>query len=100
MKKYDEMNKHEQIAYKAIKKAFNEDVGDWYNLYQDGELDYIPDTIEKAKQQVYLDAVEYGVSNPRAKQMMFATTQFMTDVIDWLFANDEDIEEISKVKGW
>lgn len=100
MKKIDEMNKHERTAFRVIRITFLDDSGDWYNLYQDGELDYIPDTIEKAKKQVYLDAVEYGVSNPRTKEMMFATTQFMTDVIDWLFANDEDIEEISKAKGW
>lgn len=88
MKKYNEMNKHEQAAYRAIKKEFNYLVGGWYNCFQDGYEEDIP-TLEEAKEAVYDEAMS---NNP--KEIRFAGEEFCRAYVEELFQKDEDVEEI------
>ena len=88
MKKYNDMNKHEQAAYRAIKKEFNWLVGGWYNCFQDGYEEDIP-TLEEAKEAVYEEAMS---NNP--KEIRFAGEEFCRAYVEELFQKDEDVEEI------
>ena len=93
------MNGHEKIAAKNIEGAFNYLVGGWYNCLQDGCEEYIP-SLEEAKETVYCEAMEslykggneiYGES---PKEMRFAGEKFCRELIEELFLNDGDAEEI------
>ena len=106
MKKVKEMSGHEKIAYQNVKGVFMWEAGGWYNCIQDGCEEYIPDTIEEAKQLVYeesmTDASRPGcyMTGRAPKEMRFAGEEFIRSAIDHLFAHDGDIEEIAEVKGW
>lgn len=104
--KTNEMNGTERIAYRNVKGIFNWEVGGWYNCIQDDCTEYIPDTIEEAKQLIYDEALTdtahdgyYGCGRA-PKEMRFAGTDFIWRCIDDLFANDEDVAEIAETKGW
>ena len=93
------MNGHEKIAAKNIEGAFNYLVGGWYNCLQDGCEEDIP-SLEEAKETVYAEAMEslykdgneiYGES---PKEMRFAGEKFCRELIEELFLNDGDAEEI------
>lgn len=106
MKKVSEMNGTEIIAYRNIKGIFNWEVGGWYNCIQDNCIEYIPDTLEEAKEFVYECSLKdfsrpgmYSCGNA-PKEMRFAGSEFIRSVIDHLFANDEDALEIAHVKNW
>ena len=107
MKKVNEMNGTEKIAWKNIKNIFNYDVGGWYNDLQDGNEEYIPDSIEVAKNLVYGDAMNdyskysghYAVGRA-PREMRFAGSEFIRECIDYLFQNDGDVEEIAEAKNW
>lgn len=86
--KYKDMNKHQQAAFRAIKKEFNWLVGGWYNCYQDGYEEDIPE-LQKAKEQVYEEAMS---NNP--KEIRFAGEEFCRGIVERLFATDEDAEEL------
>ena len=106
MKKVSEMNGTERIAYRNIKGVFNWEVGGWYNCIQDGCEEYIPDTLEEAKQIVYdgslNDASGDGwYSCGRApREMRFAGADFLHECVDYLFSRDDDVAAIAKEKGW
>lgn len=106
MKKLSEMTGHEKIAYRNVKGVFSWEAGGWYNCIQDGCEEYIPDTIEGAKQIVYDESMVDSARNGcymigRAPaEMRFAGVEFIRSVIDYLFATDDDIKEIAEVKGW
>ena len=93
------MNGHEKIAAKNIEGAFNWLVGGWYNCLQDGYEEDIP-SLEEAKETVYCEAMEnlYKDGNEiygRApKEMRFAGEEFCRELIEELFLNDGDAEEI------
>ena len=108
MKTTKEMNEIEKIAYKNIKVIFNWEVGGWYNCIMDHCEEYIPDTIEEAKEIIYEESLNdaskpgwYGTGKA-PREMRFAGAQFIREVIDHLFKKDEDedVAEIAKVKGW
>ena len=93
------MNRHEKIAAKNIEGAFNYLVGGWYNCLQDGCEEDIP-SLEEAKETVYAEAMEslykggneiYGEA---PKEMRFAGEKFCRELIEELFLNDGDAEEI------
>lgn len=92
------MTKHEKIAAKNIKAAFNFEVGGIYNSYQDGEP--IDITLEEMKQIVYDCAMsdkyfDGGCLTGRTpREMRFAGKEFCRKYIDKLFAADSDIVEI------
>lgn len=104
--KYKDMNEHQKIAFRNIKAAFNCEVGGWYNCIQDNCTEYIQDTLQEAKDFIYDECItnSYGKgycgSGKAPKEMRFAGTEFIKGVIDNLFSKDEDIKEISEVKGW
>lgn len=108
MKKISTMTGIEKIAYRNIKHAFNNTVGEWYNCTLDGCEEYIPDTIEQAKQAVYETALAdrhdtgYIGYDKAPKEMRFAGKDFIMECIDHLFKKDPDgdIAEITDVKGW
>lgn len=100
------MNGIEKIAYRNVKGIFNWEVGGWYNCIQDGCEEYIPDTEAEAKELIYessmTDAACQGWyrTGKAPKEMRFAGTEFVKKVIDKLFAEDGDVEEIREVKQW
>lgn len=93
------MNKHEQIAAKNIEGAFNWLVGGWYNCFLDGLDEDIP-SLEEAKETVYAEAMNNLYRNGseligRApKEMRFAGEEFCRELVEELFLNDGDAEEI------
>lgn len=106
MKNKSEMNGHEKIAYRNVKGIFEWEAGGWYNCILDGCEEYIPDTVEQAKQIVYdesmVDRATPGhyMCNRAPSEMRFAGVEFIRSVIDYLFAHDDDIAEIAEAKGW
>lgn len=93
------MNGHEKIAAKNIERAFNYFVGGWYNCLQDGYEEDIP-SLEEAKETVYAEAMNNlykggGEVYGRApKEMRFAGEEFCRELVEELFLNDGDAEEI------
>ena len=93
------MNGHEKIAAKNIEGAFNWGVGEWYNCFLDGLDEDIP-SLEEAKETVYCEAMNnlYKSGNEiygRApKEMRFAGEEFCRELVEELFLNDGDAEEI------
>lgn len=93
------MNGHEKIAAKNIEGAFNWLVGGWYNCFLDGLDEDIP-SLEEAKEVVYAEAMNnlYRGGNEiigRApKEMRFAGEEFCRELVEELFLNDGDAEEI------
>ena len=96
------MTKHERIAARNIRAAFNFEVGGIYNAYQDGED--INLSIEEMKDIVYDCAISdyYGAGTCQLgrapKEMRFAGKEFCKNYIDKLFAEDEDVAEIPWLK--
>ena len=106
MKKINEMTGTEKIAYKNIKGIFEWEVGGWYNCIQDSCEEYIPDSINEAKEIVYEESLNdasrpgwYGEGRA-PREMRFAGTEFIKEVIDHLFKNDGDVQDIAIAKGW
>ena len=106
MKKLNEMNGNERIAYRNIKGVFDYEAGGWYNCIQDDCVEYIPGTEEEAKQTIYdesmVDAARdgwYGCGRA-PKEMRFAGSEFVREVIDYLFKTDGDIAAIREIKNW
>ena len=93
------MNGHEKIAAKNIEGAFNWLVGGWYNCFLDGLDEDIP-SLEEAKETVYAEAMNnlYRSGNEivgRApKEMRFAGEEFCRELVEELFLNDGEAEEI------
>lgn len=93
------MNGHEKIAAKNIEGAFNWFVGGWYNCFLDGLDEDIP-SLEEAKETVYAEAMNNLYRNGseligRApKEMRFAGEEFCRELVEELFLNDGDAEEI------
>ena len=93
------MNKHEQIAAKNIEGAFNWFVGGWYNCFLDGLDEDIP-SLEEAKETVYVEAMNNLYRNGNEligrapKEMRFAGEEFCRELVEELFLNDGDAEEI------
>lgn len=104
--KYKDMNEHQKIAYRNIKAAFNYEVGGWYNCLQDNCPEYIPDTLQEAKDFIYEECLNnaYGAgycgSGKAPKEMRFAGTEFIKERINKLFEKDDDVKAIAEVKGW
>lgn len=93
------MNGHEKIAAKNIQGAFNWLVGGWYNCLQDGYEEDIP-SLEEAKEEVYCEAM-YNLYmgggegfGGAPKEMRFAGEKFCRELVEELFMNDGDAEEI------
>ena len=106
MKKLSEMTGHEKIAYRNVKGIFEWEAGGWYNCIQDGCEEYIPQSMEEAKEIIYaesmVDSARPGMfrCNGAPTEMRFAGEAFIRSVIDYLFKHDGDIAEIAEVKGW
>lgn len=106
MKKVSEMNGNEKIAYKNIKGVFEWEVGGWYNCIQDHCPEYIPDTIQEAKDIIYEESLNDFATQGHyrcggaPKEMRFAGTDFIRSVIDHLFERDEDVKALAEEKNW
>ena len=93
------MNGHEKIAAKNIEGAFNWFVGGWYNCFLDGLDEDIP-SLEEAKEVVYAEAMNNLYRNGNEligrapKEMRFAGEEFCKELVEELFLNDGDAEEI------
>lgn len=105
MKKYKEMNGTEKIAYRNINGVFSWEVGGWFNCWQDGIEEEIP-SLEEAKKLVYEESLEDAAgagwfSCGRApREMRFAGSEFIREVIDYLFEKDEDVAELKAQGIW
>lgn len=91
---------HEKIAVANIKGAFDYEVGGWYNCWQDGMEDEIPDR-ETAMEAVYKAAMndDYRLKGNvhfghAPKEMRFAGEEFCRKCIAKLFAKDDDALEL------
>ena len=106
MKNYKEMTGTEKIAYRNIKGVFDWEVGGWYNCIQDGCEEYIPDTLEQAKEIIYEESLTDSAApghyrmNGAPREMRFAGSDFIRSAIDHLFSTDEDALEIADTKSW
>ena len=106
MKKINEMNGTERIAYRNIKGVFDWEVGGWYNCIQDGEPEYIPDTFGEAVAQIYEQAMNDYAENGwyrtgRApREMRFAGKEFIEECLLHFFRTDGDAAEIAEEKEW
>ncbi len=106
MKKLNEMNQIEKIAYRNIKACINWEIGGMYNDYQDGYEEYIPDTMQEAKDIIYDQCLTnyYSVGrcrfNRAPREMRFAGSEFIRECIDYLFDKDEDVAELKEIKNW
>lgn len=104
--KLSEMNGTQRIAYKNARNIFDWEVGGWYNCIQDGCEEYIPDTIEEAKEIIYDETMNCSsrggghFSTRPIEEVRFAGSAFVKEVIDKLFKKDGDIVEIAEAKGW
>lgn len=108
--KVKDMSGIQKIAYKNTKKAFEFEVGGWYNCTLDYSKDecreYIPETEEDAKDYIYDEALNnlYGAGfcgyGDAPKEMRFAGEGFIRQAIDWLFDTDEDVDVIAEVMNW
>ena len=56
MKKFKEMTGNEKKAVRAIRETYNYEVGGWLNAIWDGEPEEVPETMEEAKDYIYLIA--------------------------------------------
>lgn len=96
------MTKHEQIAARNIRAAFNFEIGGIYNSYIDGEPINI--TLEEMKGIIYDCAMSDKYSGGSCqmgrapKEMRFAGKEFCRKYIDELFATDFDVIEIPWLK--
>ena len=92
------MTKHEKIAARNLRAAFNFEVGSTYNAYLDG--DDINISIEEMKDYIYNCAMNdyYGPGLCQVglapKEMRFAGKEFCMNYLDKLFAEDGDVAEI------
>lgn len=109
MKTRKEMNGIEKIAYTNIKRCFDYEVGGMYNCYQDHCIEYIPDTLQEAKEIIYDNCITNYYYAPgcvrydRApREMRFAGSEFIKECIDYLFDKDEegDVAELAEIKNW
>lgn len=92
------MTKHEKIAARNLKAAFNYEVGGMYNSYLDGETDF--PTLEDMKDTVYNCAINDRyfpggfICGAAPREMRFAGKAFCLEYLDKLFAKDPDVAEI------
>ena len=92
------MTKHEKIAARNLRAAFDFEVGGVYNAYLDGEDINI--SIEEMKDIVYDGALNdyYGPGICQVgcapREMRFAGKEFCLKYLDKLFAEDGDVAEI------
>lgn len=93
------MTKHEKIAARNLRAAFDFEIGGAYNAYLDGG-DYDFPTLEEMKDFVYTCAInDYYVPGichvgGAPKEMRFAGKEFCMKYLDKLFAEDADVAEI------
>lgn len=92
------MTKHEQIAARNIRAAFNFEFGGLYNAYLDGETNF--PTMQEMKDYIYTYAMKdyYGPGlcqvDLAPREMRFAGEKFCRDYIDKIFAEDAEVAEI------
>lgn len=92
------MTKHEKIAARNLRAAFDFEVGGVYNAYLDGEDINI--SIEEMKDIVYDGALNdyYGPGICQVgcapREMRFAGKEFCLKYLDKLFDEDGDVAEI------
>lgn len=94
------MTGHEKIAKKNITGAFNYLVGGWYNCFQDGCEEDIPELTE-AMETVYDSAMNDDYRSAGCahfgkapKEMRFAGEEFCRSVVEKLFSTDGDAIEL------
>lgn len=98
------LNRHQKLAAKKVKAAYNWIIGGLENSVQDGNLDKMP-SIEDMFEQVY-DGVmteDYGdgyAGGNTKTELRFAGKQFILDTIANMFRKDgyEVPEELTKIK--
>lgn len=100
------MNEHEIIAARNIRNCVNWVVGGYYNCIQDHTPEYLPESYEALKQEIYDSAMKnlykpgYEGYNKAPKEMRFAGTEFIKKKIDQVLREDGDVQEIAEVCGW
>lgn len=106
MKDIKEMNGTEKIAFRNIKGVFEWEVGGWYNCILDECEEYIPDTVEEAKEIIYSESLNDFAEEGHfkvggaPKEMRFAGSEFIRECVDYLFSCDGEINAIAEAKNW
>lgn len=100
MKTIIAITKNEKTAVKNIEGAFNWIVGGYLNYLMDGYTNDIP-TLNEAMDEVYNSAMndDYRMSgavsyDDAPREMRFAGEDFCREVVEHLFAEDDDVKTI------
>ena len=97
---------HEKIAMQNIRHAINWIVGGYYNDYQDGNYDALPQSRNELEEIVYSESMYNGfgvgveVWGRAPKEMRFAGEKFCRAYIAWKLDQDEDVKEIAEAVNW
>lgn len=100
------MTEHERIASRNIRHCINWIVGGYYNCLQDDTPEYLPESYDELKAEIYDSAMQnmyapgYEGYGKAPKEMRFAGSEFIRNRIEKLLKTDEDVQEIAKYKGW
>lgn len=97
---------HREIAKKNIINACDWIVGGYYNSLQDGDMEYLPESMEELQEEIYSSALENkytgdGEIYGRApKEMRFAGSEFCKAIIKEYCESDSDVQEIAEEMNW
>ena len=100
------MTGHEKIANRNIKNAINYIVGEYYNCIQDNCPEYLPESYDALKQEVYKSAMQnlygpgYAGYGKAPKEMRFAGREFCETRVEVLLKKDGDVQTIAEYCGW
>jgi hypothetical protein len=101
-----QFNGHEQIAIHNIKHAVNWILGGYYNEYQDGNDEYLPESKAALVDDIYFSSMMNGYSNgcerfgKAPKEMRFAGEKFCRAYINWAIERDGDYKELAQYLKW
>lgn len=102
----DDRTGHERIAMRNIRNAIGWVVGGFYNSLQDGNIEYLPDSLKSLENEVYTSAMNdlytpgLVVCGKAPKEMRFAGAEFCQAYTHWKLSNDPDVKEIAEAAHW
>ena len=102
----EQFNKHQLIAMRNIKYAFNWIVGGYYNCIQDGYEEALPKSRKDLENEIYSSALDnlYGagaeIFGRAPREMRFAGETFCRAYINFKLDNDGDVKEIAEIAKW
>jgi hypothetical protein len=100
------MKELDSKSKRNIKNAFNDLIGEYYNSYLDGYVEYLPDSIEMVINEIYDNSVNNEYIEPgfsiRGKgiDIKFCGKENITNYIVELLKKDADVKELAEEKNW